>query len=159
MRREAARRFAVFRVIERGEQNVFRVEEPIEFLHAARSIRHYTRKGESASGFRHYYAAASDITTEEFELFAHERAENTGRVLGAFKIDFDAGTLATLDSAGKWSQYTIKDVCAAAYHADLRNGESSVKRTERLLNYLDGKGLIPPEPVQTAPNMSMGQMM
>ena len=68
VQREAARRFAVFRVIERGEQSFFLVEQPIDILAAARSMRHYV-SGESASDFRHYYATAADITPEEYNEF------------------------------------------------------------------------------------------
>ena len=56
--READRRFAVFHVTERGEQSFFLVDEPIELVNAARSMRTYVRSDDPALGFRSYYAAA-----------------------------------------------------------------------------------------------------
>ena len=155
--READRRFSVFRVTERDEQSVFLLDEPFEILNTARSLRHYTRKGDPSADFRHYYAAARDITVQEFERYADERMENTGRVVGAFDIDFDAGTFATLDITEGWRTFSVKDVCSAAYQADLRNGESPNERTERLLDYLSGRELTPQE--QSTPSMEMTQTM
>lgn len=155
--READRRFAVFRVTERGEQSVFLLDEPFEVLNTARSLRHYTRKGDPNADFRHYYAAAQDITVQEFEQYTGERMEGTGRVVGAFDIDLDAGTFATLDVADGWQTFSVKDVCSAAYQADLRSGESPDERTERLLDYLRGRELTSQE--QPSPGMGMAPTM
>ena len=135
VQREAARRFAVFRVIERGEQSFFLVEQPIDILAAARAMRHYV-SGESASDFRHYYATAADITPEEYERYVIERTENTGRVCGAFDIDFDAGTIDALNITDGWHRFAIRDVRTAAYHADRKSNESPDDRLAKLLNYL-----------------------
>lgn len=155
--RDADRRFAVFRVTERGEQSVFLVEEPIEFLNAARSMRHYNRTENPATDFRHYYAAARDITVQEFEGYVSERRENTGRVVGAFDIDFDADTFASLDVAEGWRTFTIRDVSTASYHADRKNYESNAERTEKLLGYLADKEL--PTQTQTTPGIGMTPSM
>ena len=58
--REANRRFAVFHVTERGESGYYLVDEPIEFLHAARSLRQYTRAENPSTDYRHHYAAARE---------------------------------------------------------------------------------------------------
>ena len=137
--REASRRFAVFRIRENGECHCCLVDEPINLLAAARSLRRYTRS-ESTLGFRSYYAAAREISGREFSRYVQERMENTGRVTGAFDIDLDGGTFADLNQ-GEWYVYTLQDVCTAAYHADRRSQESSAKRMEHLLNYLRGKTL------------------
>lgn len=144
--READRRFAVFRVTERGEQTCFLVEQPIDLLAAARSMRHYSRKEEPSSDFRHYYATATDIPSDTFDSYARERQENTGRVVGAFDIDLDSGTFTALNIMDGWHTFSVRDIVTAAYHADLRNGESPDERTERLLEHLHGKELTPREP-------------
>ena len=155
-RREADRRFAVFRVTERGESGYYLVDEPIAFLHAARSLRQYIRAENPATDYRRYYAAARDCSPEEFEQCVGERMRNTGRVVGAFDIDLDNGTFATLNIDGGWQTYTVKDVCAAVYYADRRNLDSAAQREEILTEHLAGKELTPK---QDAPTMSMGQTM
>ncbi|MBE7003898.1 MAG: hypothetical protein E7425_06385 [Ruminococcaceae bacterium] len=144
----------MFRVTERGEQNCFLVEQPIDLLAAARSMRHYSREENSASDFRHYYATATDIPQDTFNTYEQERRENTGRVVGAFDIDLDAGTFASLDITEGWNTFTVRDVVTAAYRADRKNYESNAERTDKLLGYLAGKEL--PQP---APGMDMAQTM
>jgi len=154
--REANRRFAVFHVTERGESSYYLVDEPIAFLHAARSLRQYIRAENPATDYRHYYAAARDCSPEEFEQCVGERMKNTGRVAGAFDIDLDNGIFCALTDDDGWHAYTVKDVCAAVYYADRRNLDSAAQREEILTEYLAGKELTPK---QAAPTMSMGQTM
>lgn len=154
--RDANRRFAVFHVTERGESSYYLVDEPIELLHAARSLRRYLRSENPTTDFRHYYAAARDCSPEEFEQCVGERMRNPGRVVGAFDIDLDGGTFATVNSGDGWHAYTVKDVCTAVYYADRRNLDSAAQREEILTEHLVGKELAPK---QDAPTMSMGQTM
>lgn len=154
--REASRRFAVFHVTECGEQSFFLVDEPIEFAGAARSMRTYVRSDDSTAGFRNYYAEARDITPEEFRQYVSERMENTGRVVGAFDIDFDRGEFSALNMRDGWHTYTIRDVSTAFYHADRKSLLPSVERTARLLDYLSGREI---SPRQSAPSMTMEQTM
>lgn len=155
--READRRFAVFHVIERGEQCCFLVEQPIDLLAAARSMRHYTRKEGPGSDFRHYYATAQDITPKEYEQYVVERMEGAGRVVGAFEIDFDEGTFFALDAENGWKAYPIKDVSMAVYKATRKQGMSNVFYQVRLAEELAGKELA--EQTQPTQSMSMGQTM
>lgn len=137
--READRRFAVFRIRENGEKHCCLVDEPINFLMAARSLRRYVRSDTEAS-FRNYYAAAQEISEREFTQYARDRLENAGHVVGAYDVDLDKGTVAELNQDG-WYLYTLRDVCTAAYHADRKSQESSCKRMEHFLNFLRGKTL------------------
>ena len=137
--REANRRFSVFRIRENGERRCSLVDEPVDLLAVARSLRRYVRS-ESRAGFHKYFAAARDISPREFNQYAQERQENTGRAVGIFDVDLDGGTVAELGQDG-WYLYTLQDVSTAAYHADRRSQESSAKRMEHLLNYLRGKAL------------------
>ena len=138
--REASRRFAVFRIREHGERRCCLVDEPIDLLAAARSFRRYLRS-DSAAGFRNYYAAAREISGREFAGYVQERMQNTGRVVGAFDIDLDGGTVATLDGQGNWNLYSLKDVSNASYHAERKNHEPASARLSRLMEYLQGKAL------------------
>ena len=157
--REANRRFAVFHVTERGEESRFLVERPMEFLNAARSVRHYTRGQSSAPDLHHYFSDVRDINAAEFEQYVSERVENTGRVTGAFDIDLDAGTFGALHIDNGWGYFSVKDVCTAVYHADRRTDEPLEKRWERFLEHLDGKELTPQTPAQDAPDMGMEPTM
>ncbi|MBO6267094.1 MAG: hypothetical protein J6M06_02555 [Synergistaceae bacterium] len=154
--READRRFAVFRVTERGEQSCFLVEQPIDLLAAARSMRHYTRKEEPCADFRHYYATAREITPEEFERHSITRAKNPKRVTGAFEIDLDRGEFASLYAENGWKLYTVKDVCAAAYHAVRKTCAATEEQVRRFAEHLNGKEISPTLEPQS---MSMGQTM
>ena len=139
-RREAERRFSVFRIREKGEKCCCLVEEPIDILAAARSLRRYVRS-DMDTGFRAYYAAAQEITWREFSEYLRERQEDTGRVVGAFDVDLDSGTVATLDVKDGWRLYCIKDVSTAAYRADRKSDESHIERMNHLLDYLKDKML------------------
>ena len=156
--REANRHFAVFRIRERGERHCCLVDEPIDFVAAARSLRCYTRS-ESSAGFHKYYAAAQEITPAQFGQYASERMEDTGRVVGAFDVDFDSGTIAALGVQDGWHLYKIRDVSTASYHADRRNFESASERMNRLLDYLNGRELSPRQEQSGSPSMTMGQTM
>ena len=156
--REVDRRFAVFHVTECGEQSCFLVDEPIEFVHVARSMRTYVHSDDPTAGFRNYYAAAHEITLEDFRQYVAERMENTGRVVGAFDIDFDRGEFSALNVSDGWHTYTVRDVSTASYHADRKSLIPTAERTSRLLDYLDGRELTQ-EQAQTMQGMSMGQTM
>ena len=138
--REANRRFSVFRIRENGERRRCLVDEPIDFLTVARSLRRYVRS-ESWAGFHKYFAAAKEISPREFNQYAQERGQSTGRVVGAFDIDLDGGTVATLNGQGNWSLYSLKDVSSASYHAERKSHEPSSARFSRLMEYLRGKAL------------------
>ena len=138
--REASRRFSVFRIRENGERHCCLVDEPVDFLAAARSLRSYLRS-EHGAGFHKYYAAAQEISQREFNQYAQERGKNTGRVVGTFDLDLDGGTVATLDGQGNWSLYSLKDVSSASYHAERKNHEPASARLSRLMECLQGKAL------------------
>ena len=138
--REANRRFSVFRIRENGERRRCLVDEPVDFLTVARSLRRYVRS-ESWAGFHKYFAAAKEISPREFNQYAQERGQNTARVVGAFDIDLDGGTVATLDGQGNWSLYSLKDVSSASYHAERKNHEPASARLSRLMECLRGKAL------------------
>jgi len=138
--KEAGRRFAVFRIRERGEQYCCLVDEPIDLLAAARSLRSYTRS-ESGYGFRSDYAAAQEISAREFAQYMMERFENSGRVVGLFDVDLDRGSVAVVDMQRAWHAYSIHDVSTGIYYADRRSYEPHEARFAILLDHLRGKEL------------------
>ena len=140
VQREADRRFSVFRIKENGERHCCLVDEPVDFLAAARSLRSYLRS-EPGAGFRKYYAAAQEISQREFYRSVQERRENTGRVVGAFDVDLDDGTVAMLDVQSGWRLYGLKDVSTASYRAERKSYEPASAKLSQLLEYLRGKEL------------------
>jgi len=90
----------------------------------------------------------------EYEQYVSERMENTGRVVGAFDIDFDAGTFDALNVTDGWHRFAVRDVRTAAYRADRKSNESPDDRLAKLLEYLHDRELTQP-----APSMEMGQTM
>ena len=68
-----------------------------------------------------------------------ERLENTGRVTGAFDIDFDGGTFDSLHTMNGWQRFNIKDVSTAAYFAMKKSGENWDYRSKVFLDRLNGK--------------------
>ena len=137
--REASRRFAVFKVMEQNEQSLFLVDEPLDFLSVACSLRRYLRVEDAAKSFHHYYAAAQKIGAGEFVRYTNERRENTRRVCGAFEIDLDRGEFASLDAKDGWKLYKVKDVCAAAYHAVRKNYATTEEQAYRFATHINGK--------------------
>ena len=161
--REANRRFTAFYTIERGVLSCFLVDELIDFMDAARAMRRYTREQAPSVNFRqhiaNHFGAARDISPGEFEQQISELIENTGRVISAFDIDLDAGTFGALDVMDGWQYFSVKNICTAAYHADLRRDESPDERWEHFTDYLDGKELTPHAQTQDAPGMGMEPTM
>lgn len=86
---EAARKFAIFRIRESGQDRCLQVERPLEFLDAARLLRSYLRGERGASSFEQMLHQAEEITPEAFEDMVLVRMENTGKVTGTFELDFD----------------------------------------------------------------------
>ena len=109
---EAGRRFAVFHVTERGESVHFLVEENLELLQAAVLLRRYLRKPSenSPARFTGLFSLGERITAEQFDTYVRERLDNTGRVTGAFHIDFDKGRFDALNIMDGWQCFRIQDI-------------------------------------------------
>lgn len=137
---EAERKFSIFCVTQNGKTDRFETVRPFEFLDAANVLRSYLR-GQSGQSFISTLGECKALTEEAFEKYAHERMENTGRVVGAFKIDLDKGTMAALNIDDGWYTFSIKDVSTAAYYAMRKSSLSIEKRYTIFLDRLDGKEL------------------
>lgn len=141
---EAGRRFAVFHVTEYGESVHFLVEENLEMLKTAVKLRNYLRKQpeDSPAQFFGMFSRGERISAAQFDTYAQERLDNTGRVVGAFDIDLDKGTFDALHIVDGWQRFRIQDISTAAYYAMKKGYESWENRSKVFLNRLDGKQLI-----------------
>ena len=142
-RREASRRFAVFHVREGGAEEWFSVETGLEFLHAANHLRNFLHRRGANQGrtFSGRFSNQASLSPQEYESYVNERLENTGRIAGAFEIDFDRGICSALSIMDGWKAYPIKDVCAAAFQAYRKEHATEQERWQKFLDRLDGREL------------------
>ncbi len=139
--REAERKFSVFHVTQNGETDCFETTHPLEFLDAANVLRSYLR-AQSEQSFASTLQGRSNLTDEQFEKYADERMENTGRVTGAFRIDLDNGEMAALNIMDGWQVFSVKDVSTAAYYAMRKTGLSRDRRFQIFIDHLEDRQLI-----------------
>ena len=143
---EAARRFSVFRVTQDGETDCLLTEgtASMDAFHTALRLRSYLlAKGNSSQLFSQAISAAEHIAPEVFQDYAGEFRQRTGRVVAALDIDLDRGEFAVLDAQHGWENYTVRDVCTAAWHADRKNGLHWTKRLDIFSARLEGKEITP----------------
>ncbi len=136
---EESKRLAVFHVRENGEEVYLQTERDLEFLDTARLLRRYLREESDAPVFAKMLYNAEEITAEQFQQMAVLRMENTGKVTGAFELDFDAQTIVSLNIIDGWMIYNMKDVSTAAYFANKKWGLSEQERRTRFSQRLNGK--------------------
>lgn len=144
---------SVFHVRENGAEYYLQVDRKLEFLDAARLLRSYLRAEHGAAFFIQELHDAATISSGQFHRMAELRMENTGKVTGAFELDFKTQTVSALHIMDGWIVYPMKDVSSAAYLADKKQNISEDERWERFLDRLEGKELT--EPVE-APQMEPG---
>lgn len=140
---EAAKQYSVFEITEQGKAANYLVERPLEFLDAARLVRSYLRGRDTIPSFLKLLRGAKEIPRAEFDRLVDLRLENTGKVTGAFCLDFDQRQMDALSTLDGWYTYRMEDVSAAAFHADRRINDTADTRWERFLDRLNGKELRP----------------
>jgi hypothetical protein len=140
-RAEESRRISVFHVTEHGDDVYFKTERDGEFLQAVNQLRAYLRKEQSAppNTFAEMFFDHTGISADEFDAQVATRMENTGKVIGAYDVDFDKREFSAVNIMDGWKTYAMGDVSTAAYHA-FRNGLlSDIQRWNIFLEKLDGK--------------------
>ena len=139
--REAAKKYAVFRISEHGKVQHLQVERGLEFLDAARLLRTYLRGERGTDAFSQMLHEAQEISLSEFNWMENLRMENSGKVTGAFMLDFGRQQFSALNIMEGWQMFNMQDVSTAVYHADRKRWLSSEKRWEIFLDKLDSKAL------------------
>ena len=138
---EVSRVFSVFHIRENGGDRFLQLERGVEFLEAARLLRACLRARSGAAGYQKLLRRSEEITAGQFQQMAVTRMENTGKVTGAFELDFDRQQFSALHIMNRWKVYRMKDVSAAAYHAHRKSYSSEQERWRRFLDHLNGKDL------------------
>ena len=138
---EESRKCAVFHVREDGREEYFRLDQNQELLYIANDLRRYLRQGPemNAGSFSERFPSREAITPEEFERLVLLRMENTGKVTGAFELDFDKREFSAVHIMDGWRTWAMGDVSSAAYHAFRKSGLRTDARYEILLDKLDGR--------------------
>lgn len=123
--RKAEQKIAVFHVTENSESVCFSVAESLELLQSAVHLRNYLSDKNTGTKFTATFPHGEKITQEQFDAAVAERMENTGRVAGAYELDFDARTFSALNIMDAWKVYAMQDVADAAAQA-FQEAEMSV---------------------------------
>ncbi len=138
---EAARKYTAFRVREDGQEEYFQLKYGMELLGAARLLRLYLRQetGAQTNSFAEVFRDREPVTAEDFEQLVRLRMENTGKVTGAFELDFDKREFSAVHIMDGWKTFAMDDVSAAAYHAFRKEHLTTDQRLVRLLDKLEDK--------------------
>ena len=112
--RDTEEKIAVFHVTENSESVYFSVAESLELLQTAVHLRNYLSGKNTDTKFVFTFPRREKITQEQFDTAAAERMENTGRISGAYELDFDARTFSALNIMDGWKGYAMRDVADAA---------------------------------------------
>lgn len=80
--------FGIFHIKENGAETYFASIGNHELLYAADQLRRYVQHEDAASAFENLYPNRVEITEHEFDRYVRERLDDSGRVAGAFHIDF-----------------------------------------------------------------------
>lgn len=140
-RQEAAKKYAVFRLREKGADRFLQLDQGLDFLNAACLLRTCLRSGGGVDEYMKLLGQPEVITADQFRQMAAIRMENPGRVTGAFELDFDSRRCSTLHTMNGWMAYDMKDVSAAAYHAQRKQYTPYKAQLDRFTAKLDGKAL------------------
>ncbi len=133
--------FGIFHVRENGNEIRFASIGNHELLYTADQLRRYVQHEETVSAFENLYPNRVEITEHEFDRYARERLGDSGRVTGAFRIDFDKGEFSSLHISDGWKSFRIKDICSAVSHAMRKQDASVDEQWDRLFERLRGKEL------------------
>lgn len=139
---DAAKRYAAYRIIENGETHDYQEDRGREFLDMARLLRSCLREGGGAETFCKLIPHAAEINAQRFDELVQFRLDNTGKVSGAFELNFDNCTCTALNSMDGWQTFRMEDVSAAVYHALRKQSRSEDEQWRIFLDKLDGKALI-----------------
>ena len=138
---EAARTYAAYHVTENGQEWYFKTSPGEELLTVGKKLRGYITKGSGVAPdkFIGMFFGGQPITEKEFNDLTILRMENTGKVKGAFDIDFDKQEFSAVNIMDGWKSWSMRDVSTAVYHATRSQFASGDEKWRKLLGHLDGK--------------------
>lgn len=149
---EASRQYTAFRAVEHGAAFFFQVDGEESLLNVGKFLRRYLQEGQEppVAALQAAFARLEPATAEQYDRLAALRMENPQKVPGVFDLNFDRQEVSTMDAAGGWRSYSMKDVSIAVYYACRKNHISPEQHRVRFLDRLAGREIIPARTAVTA---------
>ena len=138
---EAARKYTVFRVREKGVDSFFQLERKESLLDVGKFLRRYLRGDQeaAAAAFQSAFAGLKPVTAEQYGQMMASHLEAPGKVTGVFDLDFDKQEISAVDIGRSWKTYSAKDISSAVYFAYRKSGLGPFQYEARFENSLTGK--------------------
>ena len=138
---EAARTYAAYHVMERGQEWYFKTSLGEELLAVGKKLRGYLTKdnGVAPDKFIGMFFGGQPITAKEFDALTALRMENTGKVRGVFDVNFDKREFSAVHIMDGWRTWAMRDVSPSVYHATRSRFTSGDEQLSKLLELLDDK--------------------
>ena len=156
-RQEEERTYTAYRVVENGEEYLFKVTPGDTFLNVGNLLRRYLRAAEhDGKNFADRFSARQDISPEEYQQMMAQRMESSGKVYGVYDIDFDRHELSAVDGNYGWQSWRMKDVSVAIYRAFQNTSDNDGRRWAKLQSHLQDKTISSPGHL-SARNFSFGE--
>ena len=137
---EAARTYAAYHVMERGQEWYFKTSLGEELLAVGKKLRGYLTKGSGVAPdkFIGMFFGGQPITVEEYNALTALRMENTGKVRGVFDVNFDKREFSAVHIMDGWRTWAMRDVSPSVYLATRSRFASADEQLSKLLELLDG---------------------
>lgn len=144
-RQEEERTYTAYRVVENGEEHLFKVTPGDTFLNVGNLLRRYLRAAEhDGKNFAGRFSARQDISPEEYQQMMAQRMESSGKVYGVYDIDFDRQEFSAVDGIYGWQSWRMKDVSVAIYRAFQNTSDNDGRRWAKLQSHLKDKTISSP---------------
>lgn len=144
-RQEEGRTYTAYRVVESGEEHLFKVTPGDTFLNVGNLLRRYLRAAEhGGKNFADRFSARQDISPEEYQQMMAQRMEGSGKVCGVYDIDFDKQEFSAVDGTYGWQSWRMKDVSVAIYRAFQSASDNDGRRWAKLQSHLQDKTISSP---------------
>ena len=107
-RQEEGRTYTAYRVVENGEEHLFKLTPGETFLNVGNLLRRYLRAAEhGGQNFADRFSARQDISPEEYQQMMAQRMEGSGKVCGVYDIDFDKQEFSSGESGRGWLSWRM----------------------------------------------------
>lgn len=148
-------RVSVIRIHKDGWSECWKMERVIDFLFMARLLRKtlQLRRSDPVDTFATHMHDRVVISEAEYEVYARAMRSGDIHVSGVYDLDFGRQTLTVTNLRERsWKTCSFKDISAAVYRADRKEGLTWKAAMDRLENAMTGKWssstAFPAEPVE-----------
>lgn len=119
---------------------LFEADNAMDLLQLACLLRGQMKKPDAIGlNLADAFGVKRIIDRESFDLRVEAFMAGAHHIRGVFSIDLKRKQVFALDRAEGWMDYLFKDLSAAAYYANLKEGRTRVERRTIFLRRLEGK--------------------